>query len=103
MYNRDAMSSRKPPNRRCLQLLLVLLLLAVQGATLAHQLGHLNGEHARTCAICSIGSSPGTVATDAQSALPGIENAATPAPLNTLEPRSRPLGPAAPRAPPQLQ
>lgn len=102
MYNRGAMSSITP-NRRCLQFLLVLLLLAVQGAALAHQLGHLNGEHARVCAICSIGSDPGAAATEVQSGLPGIENATTPAPLNTLEARSRPLGPAAARAPPQLQ
>jgi hypothetical protein len=103
MYNRDAMRSRKSPNRRCLQFLLVLLLLAVQGATLAHQLGHLNGEHARTCAICSVGSNPGAAATDIQSPLPGIENATTPTPLTRLEAHSRPLGPAAPRAPPQIQ
>jgi hypothetical protein len=103
MYNRDAMSSSTKSKRRCLQFLLVLLLLAVQGATLAHQLGHLNGEHARTCAICSIGSDPGAAATDIQFGLIGIENATTPAPLTTLEARSRPLGPAAPRAPPQLQ
>ena len=103
MYNRDAMSSSNIAKRRCLQFLLVLLLLAVQGATLAHQLGHLNGEHARTCAICSIGTDLEGAVPDVHSGLLGIEGPTEPATLKAPEPRSRPLGPAAARAPPQLQ
>lgn len=56
------MAAFTQPMQRRLRLLLAVLLLAVQGVAMAHELGHFSAGDTQGCAICSVASQPGATA-----------------------------------------
>lgn len=97
------MNAFTPTMQRRLRLLLAVLLLAVQGAAMAHELGHFSAGDTQGCAICSLASQPGAAAPDHGAPPATCDGAVADSAITSALLPSSPHQPNAARAPPIAQ